>query len=80
MERNGTFMKVVNINWIDSQISQGWRPKDSSGPCHINTVGILVYEDKKDIVVSTSVSENDNFIDQLTIPKIAITKIKRLRI
>lgn len=40
-------MRTVQIEWIDSQTTPGWKIKDVGDPSHIKTFGILVYEDKR---------------------------------
>lgn len=71
-------MKIVLIEWLDSNISQGWHGSSEQdyGPLKCQTVGFLVGEGEDYVALSGSTSESDasDACDVMTIPKIAITK------
>jgi hypothetical protein len=71
--------KVARVTWIDSFRTYGWCPegevKDGEEDL-IESIGIVVNDYKKSIVLSTSISRHTNFIDMITIPKIAVRKIR----
>jgi hypothetical protein len=72
-------LNVVYLEWYDSCSSTGWEEKGDDSYSKIRTVGILVSENKKCLTVSTSKSIHKHFMDKLTIPKVCITKRKKVR-
>lgn len=71
--------QVVYVEWIDSGYKGGWnlhetRPQVLS----IRTVGYLLEEDKRQIVISSSVHLEESH-SPMAIPKVAITKLERRR-
>lgn len=71
-------MKYVKVNWVDSHILYGWHDKDDSySSTECVTVGILVANDKKNIVVALSESLEQRG-DSITIPKGCVKKITYL--
>jgi len=46
--------------------------------CH--SVGWLVHETKKMVVISTSIGENNDSIDRLAIPRACIRKVRRVAV
>jgi hypothetical protein len=74
-------MKKVIIEWVDSAGLNGiWHIKEdvdsTSSVC--NTIGFVIKEDKKEIVICQSYTK-DCYGFVFTIPKCSITKIKRLK-
>ncbi len=73
--------RIVSIEWDDSQSTYGWRIAEKDDiPSKIKSIGILVSDTKTGITISTSISEGLRFVDKLTIPKVSIRKMRRLRI
>lgn len=73
-------MELVEIEWLDSAEQSGWQWKPSRGvpaaPCR--TAGYLIHESKRRIVIAGSIGP-DQVMSPLTIPKVAITRRRRLR-
>jgi len=72
------------VEWIDSTAIRGWQHGSSmtdkyAEPSKICSIGYLIKETKDFITISTSVSNNGNMMDPLTIPKCAITKKKKIK-
>ena len=72
--------RAVCVRWFDSATKQGWRDKDISGPVEIDSVGWLVHKADKVIVLSTSRSASDHFVDQISIPTKCVRKMTKLKI
>ncbi len=72
--------RVVRIDWVDSCSNYGWRPKEDGGVSMIHSVGLLVEEKSDCVMITTSRSEYGNCIDQLSIPKACIKKMKKFRL
>ena len=68
------------VTWRDSSTLGGWRLIDD--PLHyaveIWSIGWLVRETKKDIMITTSVSQTGRACDVLAIPREAIVRMKKL--
>jgi hypothetical protein len=76
-------LKAISIDWIDSQTSYGWRQFDAredGPPCKIKSIGWLVGETKDTVSISHACSQNGNFADFMTIPRVAIKKIKKVKL
>ena len=75
-------MKPVKIKWRDSVTLQGWRfaedMKDFNCPV-ITTIGYVVTETKKDVVVAMSKGRNDDFCNWTSIPTNMIVSRKVLK-
>lgn len=73
--------KIVRVTWVDSCSSSGWRPgSEVNAEAHtIDSIGYLVLQNKHSVVITTSISCNENVVDVLQIPKCAILKMKYLR-
>lgn len=74
-------MKLFYIQWVDSSSSAGtWTMKEhldgKLGICE--TVGWLVKESKKTITVVSSIAPHE-YGGDMTIPKVAIVKRKRIK-
>lgn len=80
-------LKVISVDWIDSSSNGGWMPmKDRAYPLNLkcSTIGYLIHEDRESVRVSSSIAfDNDEAADSfnaaITIPRVAITRIRRLK-
>lgn len=72
---------LVMIEWIDSASLRGWQDINhlSHGSSTIWSAGYLIKENKTDITISTSITENGNCADAISIPKVAIKKCQKLK-
>lgn len=71
--------KICLIEWVDSTSWDGWRhlPLPDMRLSHIKTVGFVIKETKKKILISHSFSaDTGNVCGTLGIPKAAITNIE----
>lgn len=74
-------MKLIYVEWKDSAAYHGWHRLDTGGPALIKSIGILAHKDAAIIVLSTSFNPiSKHYMDQLTIPRECITKIRRVRV
>lgn len=78
-----TDRKMVRIEWVDSCTQSSWRTESNIEECDptpVVTVGLLVFEDKKKIVVAHSHSlYTDEFNSPVHIPKCCIRKRRFLK-
>ena len=72
-------MRVVYVEWIDSSTTSGWCAKDMDGPVLVRSVGFELHRTKDFILLSTSQSSGNRFMDQLAIPTCCVKKIKLVR-
>lgn len=82
MTQSSKKLPIAAIDWIDSQSTRGWykfNPQEDRDPCNIHSVGLIVDECKQSVSLSTSVSKNGNHMDVVTIPRVAIVKLKKSR-
>ena len=72
--------KVYQVTWVDTSSSSAWRDIKNFKPTlyTINSAGYLIYEDKKVIVLSLAISDDDRSSDRLTIPKGCIVRMLQL--
>ena len=70
----------VIVEWMDSCEKHGWtNVKDAASKTRIVSVGLLVKKNKKEITISTSYCRAFGTVcSPLTIPRTAITKMKKL--
>lgn len=73
-------MKIERIDWIDSCGPDGWHhPEKKSRATKCVSIGIVTAESKKAITVtSTWQVEPRTHLADLTIPKVAITRRRKL--
>jgi len=71
--------RIVYVEWEDSFTSPGWRSREDYDDINIATVGWLVAKSNEGIVITSSVSDSGNVMDQLHIPKSAIRKFKYVK-
>ena len=73
-------MQLIEVEWLDSATQDGWQFKPGRGvkaaPCR--TAGYLIHETKSRIVIAGSISP-EQVMSPLTIPKVAITRRRRLK-
>jgi hypothetical protein len=68
------------IEWIDSTTRGGWLERHESKAADIRclTIGFFAKEDDETITLSGCYSRLENWLDPITIPKVAITKIEEV--
>lgn len=68
--------RIYWIEWVDSMMTNGWQ-HDPSADKDLKcwTVGFLIGETDDAVAVASSVSEPGAVLDQITIPRVAITKM-----
>ena len=73
-------MKLIEVEWVDSASQDGWQFKPSRGGrvATCRTAGYLIHETKRRLVIAGSISP-EQVMSPLTIPKVAITRRRRLR-
>lgn len=81
-ERVSDRIRPVYVEWVDSSSIYGWRPPETcSAPATIKSVGYLLRQDHKGIVLTNGISElSGNVSDQMSIPKGAVLKLKFLKV
>ncbi len=72
-------VKVIYVEWEDSAMSAGWEQPHSDKPLFIRSAGILVRQGRRSITLSTSRSQGGLYVDQLTIPRSAIRKLRKIK-
>ena len=74
-------MKLVYIEWVDATTSDGWEKFDihQHGIDYCKSVGWLLHEDKQQIVMASTVSDNQTN-QRIAIPKAWIKKRRSLKI
>ena len=76
-------MELVLVEWVDSAFLQGWMSKESIKKHEISkctSVGILANETANHITVVQSMSDKQDFGDGISIPKICIKRIRKLKV
>lgn len=73
--------KKVYLEWVDSCSSRGWNymPDFKDDELIVKSIGFIMKESKKSIVISTSFTHYDSAMDPLTIPKCAIVKRRNFK-
>ena len=72
-------MKIVKIDWTDSNISHGQYGQDEIFPTAcMETVGFLVSEGKTGMVVARDLVDDDDVRDIISIPKENIKSVNYL--
>lgn len=74
---------LVHIQWVDSTSTSGWGTGvELNANMTVETVGLLLHEARDRVVVAAHIGyHNDgphSFHSQMTIPRVAITKMRRL--
>jgi len=76
-------MKLVLVEWVDSAFAQGWMDKSvakTHKASNCTSIGILVHQDNDKITIVQSISDKDSVGDGITIPRVSIKRIRKLRI
>lgn len=71
-------MKVVHVEWTDSESSMGWEPRcgSESGPLIAHSVGFLIRETGEYLLVAHSYDkENDHFNGGIKIPICSVVNV-----
>ena len=75
--------KLVEIEWIDSCTSGGWRNHASyveEGPTVCRTIGYLLHKSKeKIIVIQTQSASTGHVSDSMAIPMVAVKRMRVLK-
>jgi hypothetical protein len=74
-----TGLQLVYVEWLDSSSYYGWQKRDKISLSVIKTVGWLIEETKQGILLSMSYTSNDNWADQLSIPRSVIQCFRKLK-
>ena len=73
--------KIYLIEWNDANVMHGWRLDDiDDNVAKCRTVGIFKSEDDISITLKFGDSGYGTIMETITIPKVCITKIRKLRI
>jgi hypothetical protein len=72
--------RVAYVEWVDSCTNRGWREKQEALTSTIRSVGLVVGENSDFITLSTSRSDNGDHVDQISIPKKVIKKIRKFTV
>lgn len=77
--------KIIEVFWCDSYSAYGWQTEQdlqdqirSTTYKEHKSIGYLVFESKEKIIIAQSLG-NNNYCNCMTIPRVAITKIKVIR-
>lgn len=77
-EYNWNKCSLVEIEWLDHAGKAGWQRDVEITPMICRTVGYLLKDDKKFIVVTQDLTENDSYGYQMCIMKNCIKSMKVL--
>ena len=70
-------LAFVWIEWVDSTRAFGWREPDQHPNLEAISIGILISESDECVTISSSTC-GEMFLDHLTIPRCAITKLQHI--
>lgn len=76
-------MKMVLIEWVDSNILHGWITIEDAKRANIalsQSVGFLLWEDNEKVIIVFSKSDSDSVLEVKAIPRGCIKSIKELRV
>ncbi len=74
-------MKLVLVEYYDSACSEGWHKfGETEGISSCVSVGVLKYEDDKQIIIFPNRSDTGNVSDSMAIPKGCIKRIRKVKI
>jgi len=73
--------EVVFLRWLDSASTEGWTraPTENTGLIAIESVGILIHEDKQHVEIVQSKSEINHCGAIMAIPKSVILKRQTIK-
>lgn len=72
-----TEQKTIYVKWVDSSEAIGWNKIEDCTllePLVVETIGFLLYENDKVLVVTGHVSDDGDACGAMTIPKVSILK------
>ena len=74
-------MKIVLIEWVDSNLFHGWVDKDgeSFGVAECKSVGFLLKKHRSEITLALSRSKQDQVSQCITIPRGCVKSIEVLK-
>lgn len=82
-------MKIVEVEWLDSQMSSGWRHKDTieevfgKTTCLCASIGYLVLEDEDKIMLAQNLGDwfegDTQACNTMIIPRCSIKNIKEIK-
>lgn len=74
-------MKIVQVDWLDTMTDSGWKsPKiklDTKDMLQ-HSVGYLLENSKKQVVICQSYGEVNNCAERLQIPKGCVKRVRRI--
>jgi hypothetical protein len=75
--------KIVLVEWVDSNVTHGWREGESvafDSIARCRTVGIVKIDDREKIVLAFGDSESGMVLETISIPKGCVVKVRSLRL
>lgn len=79
---NWILKKIVEVEWVDACSRGRWDSHDSyvaQTALNCKTSGYLAKETKKEIVIIQNQSEENSVLDSITIPRVCIQHIRRIK-
>ena len=70
---------IVLVHWFDARVNTGWIDPEELHPVETFTVGYLTFQDKKRIVIASTVNELGHVNCAVVIPKPWVKIIKILK-
>ena len=75
--------KIVHIEWVDSATHSGWHntAHDPRGVAHCQSVGMVVRDNEKEIVIVQSWSDDETVAkvgESIAIPKAAVRRKRNI--
>lgn len=72
--------KVVQVEWFDISSRSGWHEvHEAKGNYKVISIGYLLSLDDNAVIIAQSIAENDLLAASLTIPKVNVKKITRIK-
>lgn len=74
-------MKVLHVEWLDSQTDIGWEPIEAIAPCHevTHTVGLFLAETANSVVIAHSYDPaTKEFNGRIYIPIVSIIEMRTI--
>ena len=73
------FPEIVYIEWWDAVSEAGWETVEQAETHPVLSIGFVVAEDNNAICIAAAIS-HDQSNSRMQIPKVMITKVKRVRL
>lgn len=74
---------AIYVEWTDSAAIRGWHHEATfladASPTKIVSIGYLLKETEDFVSITTSIADTGSAMDVLSIPKVAITRRKKLK-